>query len=274
MTATAHPVLEARDLQLAYEDHVVFSGLDLTVEAGGLTGLLGPNGCGKSTLLKAFGRILRPTAGAVYFDGKDIAQTATRDVARRLALLPQKPLTPSATSVRDLVARGRHPHQSLWHPWTAEDARVVAEALTATGLADIADRDAGSLSGGQLQRVWIALVLAQQAGTVLLDEPTTFLDLGHQIEVLDLIRDVNASRGTTVVMVLHDLSLAARYCDRLVLLSEGRVIADGTPWEVLTPEALLEAFGLRALVVADPVTGAPMVVPVAQERHGGPALAS
>lgn len=267
LTATAAPALRARGLTLAYEDHVVFSDLDVAIEPGRITGLLGPNGCGKSTLLKAFGRILHPQAGAVEFEGVDISSVSTKQVARRLALLPQKPLTPSATSVRDLVARGRHPHQSLWRPWTAEDARIVAEALEATGLTDIADRDAGSLSGGQLQRVWIALVLAQQAGTVLLDEPTTFLDLGHQVEVLSLVEQVNRERGTTVVMVLHDLSLAARYCDRLILLSGGRVVADGKPWEVLTPETLLAAFGLRALVIPDPASETPLVVPLAQESQ-------
>ena len=265
MTVNTTAALEARGVTLGYEGNVVFRDLDIAIEPGRITGLLGPNGCGKSTLLKAFGRILKPTAGTIAFDGEDISGISTRAVARRLALLPQKPLTPAATSVRDLVARGRHPHQSLWRPWTADDARIVDEALEATGLTDIADRDAGSLSGGQLQRAWIALVLAQQAGTVLLDEPTTFLDLGHQVEVLSLVEQVNRERGTTVVMVLHDLSLAARYCDRLILLADGRVAADGSPWDVLTPETLQESFGLRALVIPDPVSETPLVVPLLHE---------
>lgn len=179
-----------------------------------------------------------------------------------MAILPQKPLTPSATTVRDLVSRGRHPHQSLLRPWTAGDASAVDAALLATGVADFADRDAASLSGGQLQRAWIALVLAQQTPIVLLDEPTTFLDLTHQLEVLRLVRRMNAERSSTIVMVLHDLSLAARFSDRLVVLAGGRIVADGAPWDVLTPELLLSAFDLDAMVIPDPATGSPLVVPL------------
>ena len=186
----------------------------------------------------------------------------TREVARRLAILPQKPLTPSATTVRDLVSRGRHPHQSLLKPWTPADTIAVDEALAATGLETLADRDTASLSGGQLQRAWIALVLAQRAPTILLDEPTTFLDLSHQLDVLRLVRSINRERGATVVMVLHDLTLAGRYSDRLIVVGGGRVIADGTPWEVLTPAVLREAFDLDAIVIPDPSSGSPLIVPV------------
>ena len=253
--------LEARGLTLAYDRSVVFEGLDLSIEAGKVTTLIGANGSGKSTLLKAFGRIVQPTVGSVHLDGTPVRDFATREVARRLAILPQKPLTPSATSVRDLVSRGRHPHQSLLKPWTPRDTEVVDAALASTGLSELASRDAGSLSGGQLQRAWIALVLAQEAPTILLDEPTTFLDLSHQLDVLELVRSINRERGATVVMVLHDLSLAGRYSDRLVVVGEGRVLADGPPWEVLTPDILRAAFDLEATVVPDPSSGSPLVVP-------------
>ncbi|CAH0231005.1 ABC transporter ATP-binding protein [Plantibacter cousiniae (nom. nud.)] len=256
------PALEARGVSLAYDQTVVFEGLDLRIETGEVTTLIGANGCGKSTLLKAFGRLLTPTAGTVELDGRGVRSIPTREVARRLAILPQKPLTPSATTVRDLVSRGRHPHQSLLKPWTPADTIAVDEALAATGLETLADRDTASLSGGQLQRAWIALVLAQRAPTILLDEPTTFLDLSHQLDVLRLVRSINRERGATVVMVLHDLTLAGRYSDRLVVVGDGRVIADGTPWEVLTPAVLREAFDLDAIVIPDPSSGSPLIVPV------------
>ena len=261
MTDATPPALEMRDVTLAYDREVVFTGLDLAIEQGRVTTLIGANGSGKSTLLKAFGRLLAPTTGSVHLHGRTVRSMSTREVARELAILPQKPLTPSATSVRDLVSRGRHPHQSLLRPWTPHDAEVIENALASTGLLELADRDAGELSGGQLQRAWIALVLAQQAPTILLDEPTTFLDLSHQLEVLGLVRSINRDRGATVVMVLHDLSLAGRYSDRLVVVGDGGVIADGVPWEVLTPEVLQRAFGLDAMVIPDPSSGTPLVVP-------------
>jgi iron complex transport system ATP-binding protein len=261
MTDQSAPALEARDLTLAYERALIFEHLDLTIERGSVTTLVGANGSGKSTVLKAFGRLLKPHSGAVMLDGEPIRGQSTRAIARRVAILPQKPLTPSATSVRDLVSRGRHPHQTLFTPWTATDAAAVDAALAVTGVADLADRDSASLSGGQLQRAWIALVLAQQTPIVLLDEPTTFLDLSHQLDVLRLVRSMNRERGTTIVMVLHDLSLAARFSDRLIVLSGGRVVADGAPWDVLTPDVLAMAFALDAMVIPDPATGTPLVVP-------------
>jgi ABC-type cobalamin/Fe3+-siderophores transport systems, ATPase components len=255
-------VLQAERLRLGYEQKVVFEDIDLSIDAGSVTTLIGANGCGKSTLLKAFGRLLAPLSGEVRLAGVPIRRLGARAVARQLAVLPQKPLTPAATSVRDLVMRGRHPHQSLLRPWSPADAATVDAALAATGLTEVADREAATLSGGQLQRAWIALVLAQQAPTILLDEPTTFLDLSHQLEVLRLVRRINREQGSTIVMVLHDLGLAARFSDRLVVLDQGRILADGTPWQVLTPEVLRTAFGLVAEVIADPVTGTPLVVPV------------
>ena len=261
-SSDAPPALEARGVTLAYDKTAVFEGLDLRITEGQVTTLIGANGSGKSTLLKAFGRLLSPSTGEMRLEGKPVRSLPTREVARRLAILPQKPLTPSATTVRDLVSRGRHPHQSLLRPWTPDDSRIVDEALAATGLHELADREAGSLSGGQLQRAWIALVLAQQAPIILLDEPTTFLDLTHQLDLLRLVRSINRERGATVVMVLHDLTLAGRYSDRLVVVGGGRVIADGAPRDVLTPEVLREAFELDALVIPDPITGSPLIVPV------------
>jgi iron complex transport system ATP-binding protein len=261
LVGAAPPALAARGVTLSYERAVVLEGLDLEVASGTVTTLIGANGSGKSTILKAFGRLLAPTAGHVEIDGAPVRSLSGKAVARRLAILPQKPLTPSATTVRDLVSRGRHPHQSLLTPWTAADASAVDEALAATGLVELAGRDVGTLSGGQLQRAWLALVLAQQAETILLDEPTTFLDLSHQLDILRLVRSINRSRGATVVMVLHDLTLAARYSDRLVVIGRGRVLADGAPWDVLTPEVLRDAFDLDALVIPDPTSGAPLVVP-------------
>jgi iron-siderophore transport system ATP-binding protein len=256
------PALLADRVTLGYDDHVVFRDLTVGIESGSVTTLIGANGCGKSTLLKAFGRLLAPSAGGIELEGTPIRGLSARAVARRLAILPQKPLTPAATTVADLVMRGRHPHQTLLRPWSAADAAKVAEAIASTGMTELADRDVGALSGGQLQRAWIALVLAQDAPVILLDEPTTFLDLSHQLEVLRLVRQINTERGSTIVMVLHDLSLAARYSDRLIVLHEGRVFADGAPWEVLTPEVLRAAFGLEALVIPDPACGRPLVIPL------------
>ncbi|WP_431038330.1 ABC transporter ATP-binding protein [Streptomyces sp. P6-2-1] len=263
------PVLEARGLRLAYDGRTVIDGLDLSLEAGSVTTFLGANGCGKSTLLKALGRLLRPVSGEVLLDGTPIRRVPGREVARRLAILPQSPVAPAGTTVRDLVMRGRNPHQSWARPWTPHDAEVAERAIAATGLAEVARRDVASLSGGQRQRAWIALVMAQEASTLLLDEPTTYLDLTHQLEVLRLVRRVNREQGTTVVMVLHDLSLAARYSDRLVVLHEGGIVADGTPDEVLTPALLERAFSLRARVVPDPATGTPLVVPEADDEAAG-----
>jgi len=262
----AAPVLEARGLSVGYDRTAVIRDLDLTIEHGTVTTFLGANGCGKSTLLKALGRVLKPLAGEVLLDGRPIRKEPNRAVARQLAILPQSPLAPAGTSVLDLVMRGRNPHQSWARPWTAEDAAVAEDAIAATGLTEVAHRDVASLSGGQRQRAWIALVLAQRADTLLLDEPTTYLDLAHQLDVLRLVRRINREQGSTVVMVLHDLTLAARYSDRLVVLHDGGVVADGTPAQVLTPAVLAQAFGLHARVVPDPVTGAPMVVPEADEH--------
>ncbi|MBM7806371.1 iron complex transport system ATP-binding protein [Geodermatophilus bullaregiensis] len=254
--------LAAESVTLAYDERVVVRDLDLRLTDGSFTAIVGPNGCGKSTLLRALGRLLRPQAGQVLLDGRSIARTPTREVARVLGLLPQTPVAPAGLTVADLVARGRHPHQSWLRQWSTEDEAVVAEALSWTDVSDLADRPVDELSGGQRQRAWISMALAQGTDLLLLDEPTTYLDLAHQIDVLELVSRLHAERGRTVVVVLHDLNLAARYAQRLVAVRDGVLVASGTPHEVLTEQLLADVFDLEARVVPDPVAGTPMVVPV------------
>lgn len=262
--------LEARGLTLTYDRHTVVDGLDLALPAGKITAIVGANGCGKSTLLRGLSRVLRPHAGAVLLDGADLRSMHPKQVARRVALLPQQPVAPSGMTVVELVGLGRHPHQSAFRPRTRDDDRIVAEALEATATLDLAHRLVEELSGGQRQRVWIAMVLAQQTDVLLLDEPTSFLDLAHAVDVLDLVTDLNRERGTTVAMVLHDLNLAARYADELIAVKEGTVVAQGSPTEVITAERVRGVFGLTASVVPDPVTGTPLVVPIGR-HHSVPA---
>jgi len=256
------PTLVAEGLTLAYDRREVVHGLDLRVPSGQVTVVVGANGCGKSTLLRGLGRLLRPVAGRVLLGGDDLGGLSTRQVAAVLGLLPQQPVAPEGITVGDLVGRGRYPHQGPFRRWTAEDAAIVAHALAVTGTHDLAAQRMDELSGGQRQRVWIAMALAQQPGILLLDEPTTYLDVAHQVEVLELLASLNRERGTTVVMVLHDLNLAARYADHLVVMGEGRILREGRPGDVLTVGTVREAFGLESVVVPDPVTGGPLVVPV------------
>ncbi|WP_193615013.1 ABC transporter ATP-binding protein [Nocardioides lijunqiniae] len=257
--------LVAHDVHLAYDRRTVVHGVDFTVPAGEVTVIVGANGCGKSTLLRGLGRIMRPTQGRVELDGTDLRRLRPRDVATRLGLLPQQPSAPDGITVADLVGRGRHPHQGAFRRWNGDDAEAVSQALALTDTHELAGRRVDELSGGQRQRVWIAMMLAQDPATMLLDEPTTYLDIAHQVEVLDLLAELNAERGTTVVMVLHDLNLAARYAHQLVVMKEGRILRCGAPQDVLDVECVREAFGLESQVLADPVAGCPMVVPIG--RH-------
>ncbi|RSN55739.1 cobalamin/Fe(3+)-siderophore ABC transporter ATP-binding protein [Streptomyces sp. WAC 04229] len=253
--------LAARGVAVGYGARPVIDGLDVAIPPGVITTIIGPNGCGKSTLLRTLSRLLKPTSGTVVLDGEDIAGLRTRDVAKKLGLLPQAPVAPEGLTVSDLVARGRHPHQSWLRQWSSDDAAVVGRALAMTGVSDLADRPVDSLSGGQRQRVWISMTLAQGTDLLLLDEPTTYLDLAHAIDVLDLVDDLHES-GCTVVMVLHDLNLATRYSDNLVVMRDGAILAQGHPREVITAELLHEAFGLRARVIDDPVGDRPLIVPI------------
>lgn len=260
---TAHS-LTAEKVQLGYGDRLIVDGLDLTVPPGKFTVIVGANACGKSTLLRALARLLPPRQGTVLLDGKNIHRLPTKEVARTLGLLPQSPVAPEGIAVADLVARGRHPHQRLFARWTADDDRAIDAALAATGTADLADRPVDELSGGQRQRVWIAMALAQESDLLLLDEPTTFLDISHQIDLLDLLTELNRERGTTMVLVLHDLNLAFRYADHLVAMKQGRVVAAGSPAALVTSELVREVFGLQSKVGSCPVSGAPLVVPLSR----------
>lgn len=274
MTATATPTttaattarLEASALTLGYTDTAVVRDLDLRVPHGKVTVIVGANACGKSTLLRGLARLLRPRAGSVLLDGKAIHRLPTKQVARTLGLLPQNPIAPEGVTVSDLVGRGRHPHHGAFGRWTSADDEALAEALALTDTLGLADRVVDELSGGQRQRVWIAMALAQGTDLLLLDEPTTYLDVAHQVEMLDLLAELNARRGTTIVMVLHDLNLSARYADHLVALHTGRIVAEGPPREVVTEDVVRTVFGLDNRVIEDPVSHTPLVIPVG--RHG------
>ncbi|MET0673368.1 MAG: ABC transporter ATP-binding protein [Microbacterium pygmaeum] len=261
------PRLSARKLDAGYPGRRVIEDLDLEITPGRITMIIGANACGKSTLLGVLARLRAPLGGTVELDDVDVSTIARRRFARTVGLLPQHPTAPDGLSVADLVSRGRHPHRGVFQRWNAADAAHVDEAMAWTGVTELADRPVGDLSGGQRQRVWIAMALAQDPQILLLDEPTTFLDLSHQIEVLDLLRELNRSRGTTIVVVLHDLNLAARYADELVVMSQGRIVTQGAPRDVLTSQVVAEAFALEALVMPDPLTQTPLVIPVPGGAH-------
>ncbi|MFJ9367172.1 ABC transporter ATP-binding protein [Nocardia sp. NPDC101769] len=258
--------LAAEDITLGYGDRVIVDGLSVRIEPGLITTVIGPNGCGKSTLLRSLGRLLRPRSGRVLLDGKAISTMKTKDIARIVGMLPQTPVAPEGLTVADLVARGRHPHQSWLRQWSADDEAEVTAALEQTGIGDLAGRTLDELSGGQRQRAWISMALAQGTDILLLDEPTTYLDLAHSLEVLDLVDRLHDDLGRTVVMVLHDLNLAIRYSDRLIVMHAGRIVAQGVPADIIDAELLREVFGLRAEVLEDPVSGRPMIVPIG-DRH-------
>jgi iron complex transport system ATP-binding protein len=258
-------VLSARDLTLKYDQRCVVDGLTVEIPEGKVTVIVGANACGKSTLLRGLSRLLKPAAGAVTLDGKDIHTRPARELARTLGLLPQHPTAPDGITVRDLVGRGRYPHQGFFRSWSPDGDLAVQRALETTETLELAERNVDELSGGQRQRVWIAMALAQETDVLLLDEPTTYLDLAHQVEVLDLITDLNRKRGTTVAIVLHDLNLAARYADHVIAMKAGEIVALGDPTTVVTEQLVRTVFGLESRVIPDPVSGTPLIIPIG--RH-------
>jgi iron complex transport system ATP-binding protein len=258
--------LETRQLTLAYDRAEILKDLSLAIPEGQITSLVGRNGCGKSTLLRALARLLKPKAGAVYLGTRSIFDMSTREVARHLGILPQSPTAPEGLTVRELIAQGRYPHQGWLQQWSQEDERQVDQALASTRMTELADRPLDSLSGGQRQRAWIAMVLAQGTEILLLDEPTTYLDMTHQVDVLDLLYELNQNEGRTIVMVLHDLNLACRYSHHLVAVREGKVFAQGAPTEVVTEEMVRTVFGMDCCIMSDPVAGTPLTIPVGCHR--------
>ncbi|MEU3276418.1 ABC transporter ATP-binding protein [Streptomyces antibioticus] len=259
--------LSAENVTLAYDQRVIAEQLSVEIPDNSFTVIVGPNACGKSTLLRALSRMLRPSGGRVLLDGQVIQSMPAKKVARTLGLLPQSSVAPDGITVADLVGRGRYPHQGILRQWSAEDERVVQESMARTGVAELGDRYVDELSGGQRQRVWIAMALAQQTPLLLLDEPTTYLDIQHQIDVLDLCAELHEEHGRTLVAVLHDLNHAARYATHLIALKGGEVIAQGAPNDIVTAELVEQVFGLRCQVIEDPETGTPLVVPAARRTR-------
>lgn len=261
---TAH--ISAHNITVGYDDAPIIEDLSHTFTAGKVTSIIGSNGCGKSTLLRALARLLKPTSGSVRLGEKELTSYSSKDLARMVGVLPQSMVAPDGISVADLVGRGRTPHHGVFGRWSERDYAAVADAMAATGISELAERSVDELSGGQRQRVWIAMALAQDTDILLLDEPTTYLDLKHQLEILDLLTELNHTRGTTIIMVLHDLNLAARYSDELVAMRSGQILASGTPTDVITEVNLDRVFGLEAQVIEDPVSGLPAVMPIGRYR--------
>lgn len=263
--------LRTESLKLGYEGVRIVDGVDLTFPLGEVTSIIGRNGCGKSTILRALARLLKPQGGAVYLDGKAIQSLPTKEVARRVAMLPQSAVSPEQWSIFDLVAQGRYPHQGVVDQWSEADEKAVNRALELVHLDDLAHRRVDSLSGGQRQRAWIALALAQETEILLLDEPTTYLDVAHQLEILDTLAGLNKDEGRTIIMVLHDLNEAARYSDRIIAIEQGRVFADGVPSDVITVDMIRSVYGIDCQLIDDPVAGV-VVVPLSTGlRRGTPA---
>ncbi|WP_409343822.1 ABC transporter ATP-binding protein [Paenibacillus sp. MBLB4367] len=254
-------VLYTEQLQIGYEERVIVQNLNLSVPEGKITALIGANGSGKSTILKTMARMLKPSQGTVYLDGRSIQKQSTKEVAKQLAILPQNPTAPEGLTVSELVAYGRFPYQRGFGTLTREDKDIIKWAVDVTGMVEFADRPVDHLSGGQRQRAWIALALAQQTDILFLDEPTTFLDMAHQLEVLKLLEKLNTEQKRTILMVVHDLNHASRYAHHIVAIKKGTVVSEGNPETVMTPEVLREVFGIEADIVSDPRTGAPLCLP-------------
>lgn len=259
--------LDVKDLSLAYGEQLIIEELNLQIPKGKITSLIGSNGCGKSTLLRAMARLLKPKEGSVILDGKEIVRYSTKEVAKRLAILPQSPLAPEGLTVLQLVKQGRYPYQSWFNQWSAEDEKIVNRALEVTHLQDLSDRTLDSLSGGQRQRAWIAMTLAQGTDVILLDEPTTYLDMTHQIEILDLLFELNQQEGRTIIMVLHDLNLASRYSHHVVAVQNKQVYAQGSPETVITSDLVRNVFGMESQVMSCPLYGSPLCIPYGKGKR-------
>ena len=253
---------QAEQVVSGYDHKTIVHGVNLLIPSNKISVIIGPNGCGKSTLLKTLARLIKPTSGKITLDGKPLSKIPPKQLARVLGLLPQSPIVPEGISVTDLVGRGRYPYQSMFSGWTKKDYEAVAEAMDIMDITEFANQNIDELSGGQRQRVWIAMALAQQTDILFLDEPTTFLDITYQIEILDLLTDLNRKHGTTIVMVLHDINLAARYADHIFALRQGKLVAEGKPSKVIKSELIKDIFGLRCTVIKDPISGSPSVVPI------------
>ncbi|BDH46899.1 ferric enterobactin transport ATP-binding protein FepC [Salmonella enterica subsp. enterica serovar Choleraesuis] len=254
--------LTGTNLTLGYGTHLVAQELNVTIPDGHFTAIIGPNGCGKSTLLRTLSRLMKPLCGKVLLDGEQIQRFATKEVAKRVGLLAQNASAPGDITVQELVSRGRYPHQPLFTRWRKEDETAVQRAMQATGISQLATQSVDTLSGGQRQRAWIAMVLAQETAIMLLDEPTTWLDISHQIDLLELLKELNLERGYTLAAVLHDLNQACRYASHIIALREGKIVAEGAPQEIVTAELIEEVYGLRCMIIDDPVAGTPLVVPL------------
>ncbi len=258
----SQPRLRGEQLTLAYGKKTIAEDLNVTIPDGHFTAIIGPNGCGKSTLLRTLSRLMTPTQGHVFLDGEHIQHYASKEVARRIGLLAQNATTPGDITVQELVARGRYPHQPLFTRWREEDERAVAKAMQATGVTNLASQSVDTLSGGQRQRVWIAMVLAQETAIMLLDEPTTWLDISHQIDLLELLSELNRQQGYTLAAVLHDLNQACRYATHLIALKEGKIVAEGAPGKIVSAELIEQVYGLKCMIIEDSVAGTPLVVPL------------
>ncbi len=261
--------LSAEQLEAGYNQKAIISGIDVTIPQHKISVILGANGCGKSTLLKTFSRLLKPMGGQIVLDGRSVTTIPSKELARTMGLLPQSPVVPEGICVTDLIARGRFPYRQFMKGMSKADFEAVEEAMEIMGITELADRYVDELSGGQRQRVWIALALAQQTDVLLLDEPTTFLDIAYQVEILDLLTELNRRKGTTIVMILHDINLSARYADHIFAMGKGRLAAQGTPKEVITPELMKEIYGLTCEVMEDPMSKSPMIIPIGRTQAAG-----
>ncbi|PYE12090.1 iron complex transport system ATP-binding protein [Williamsia limnetica] len=262
---TARSRLQAENVTIGYDKRVISESLSVDIPDGAFTVIVGPNACGKSTLLRALSRLLAPSAGSVLLDGKAISSYPAKEVARRLGLLPQSSIAPDGIRVADLVARGRYPHQKLIRQWSKDDESAVVEAMDSTGVTELSGRLVDELSGGQRQRVWVAMVLAQQTPLMLLDEPTTFLDIAYQIDLLELCSELNKTKGRTLVAVLHDLNHACRYADHIIAMKDGEIVAEGRPSEIITAELVHDVFGLPCRIIDDPESHTPLVIPLVRK---------